>query len=111
MHIDHAGKCPPISRQHVSDVIAARMRRIDALPAEELSPPRYVGIFAVYKKIGVEKLSVNRDVLDHFPPVQSGRRGGAEDILVLQEVTVVNLLAPSIEMAQHGSEVDAGRID
>ena len=51
------------------------------------------------------------DVVDHRPAVQRSGSRRAEYILVVQVMAVVYFLAATVQVAQHRSEVDAGRID
>src|SRR6266851_4331833 len=92
-------------------MIASRQWSVDAAPAHQLGAPSYVGVFAVDEEIGVEELAIERNVLDHLAAVK--RRGcrRAEDILVLQIVSVVHFLTAAVEMPQHRIEVNPGGID
>jgi hypothetical protein len=91
-------------------VIPAGVRGVQAFPAHQLGAPGHIGIFAVDEEIGIEEFAVERNVFDHGAAVKRRGRGGAEHVLVLQVVAVVDFLAAAIQMAQHGVEVDAGGI-
>ena len=92
-------------------MIATCMRRVHAAPPQQLRPPRYVGIFSVDEEIRIEELVIYRDVFDHLAPVQRGRRGGAKNIFVIAETSVIPLEAAAIQVAKIGSEINAGGID
>src|SRR5438477_9668765 len=92
-------------------MIAARVGRIDAAPAEQLRPPGDIGVLAVHKEIWIEKLTVDRDVVDHAPAVQRSRGGCSEHVFMLQIMTVVDLLAAPVQMPEHGREINSGGID
>ena len=48
-----------------------------------------------------------RDVIDHLPAIERGRRGGAEYVLEIQIMAVVHFLAAAVQMAQHRREIDS----
>ena len=110
VHVDFGRQRAAVAGQHIAHVIAAGVGHVQALPAHQLRPPGHVGILAVDEEIGIEELAVERDVLDHRAAVERGRGSGAEDVLVLQEMAVVHLLAAAVQVAQHGVEVDSGGI-
>ena len=110
VHVDLGRQRAAVTGQHLANVIAARVGRVQAFPAHQLGPPGDIGILAVDKEIGIEEFAVEGNIVDHGPPVERGGRGSAEDVLVLQVVPVVHFLAAAVEMAQHGVEVDTGGI-
>ena len=91
-------------------MIAARQRRVNAAPAHQLSAPCDVGVLAVNKKIRIEELPENGDILDHLAAVQRRGGGGAEHVFEVEVVAVVHFLAAAVQVAQHRGEVDAGGI-
>ncbi len=111
VHVDEGRQRPAVSRQRLTNVVAARIRCVDAAPSHELGAPRDIGIFAISEEIVVEKLAVDRDIVDHLAPVEGGRRSGSENILVLAIMAVVFFEASAVKMSQVGSEVDPGGID
>ena len=110
MHVDLGRQRAAVAGQNLAHVIAAGVGSVDALPAHQLRAPRDIRIFAVHEEIGIEELAIERDVVDHFAAVESGRGGGAEHKFVLQVMAVIHFLAAAVQMAQHGVEIDAGGI-
>src|ERR1700693_1788816 len=92
-------------------MVATRQGSIDAPPAQQLGAPGDVSVFAVNEKVGIEKLAVDRNVIDHLTAVQCGGGRGSEHVLKIRVMAVVHLLAAPVQVPQHGCEVDAGGID
>jgi len=111
VHIDLFGEGAAVAGEDGADVVAAGVGGIEAAPAEELGAPGDVGVFAVDEEVGIEELAVDGDVVDHFAGVEGGGGGGAEDVLALEEVAVVDFAGAAVEVAEVGGEVDAGGVD
>ena len=93
-------------------MIAARVGRVDAPPAEQLRAPGDVGILAVDEEIGVEELAVDAKCRRSSPAGTSAAAAVApKTYSFVQVVSVVDFLAAAIEVPQHRSEVDSSRID
>src|ERR1700722_7948031 len=92
-------------------MIASCERRIKAAPTHQLRTPCDIGVLAVNEKVGIEKLSEDGNIVNHFAAIK--RRGGgcSENIFEIKIMPVVDFLAASIEMPQHRREIDARRID
>ena len=56
-----------LAGEHAAHVIAARPRRIEAPPSQQLRPPRHVGVFAVDEEIVVEELAAQNMELTMNP--------------------------------------------
>ena len=109
----------PVHRQHGADVIGAGVRRVEALPAQQLRAPSDVGVFAVNEEIRIKEFRSaglvgsprQRDVVDHLATVKRRRSRGPKNILVIHVLAVVHLLAAPVQMPQHRIEVDTRGID
>src|ERR1700692_1203718 len=86
VHVDLGRQGSPVAGQRIAYVVAPGVRGIKAFPAEQLRAPGHIGVFPVNKKIRVEELAADGDVVDHFAPVERGGSRGAEYIFVIAEV-------------------------
>ena len=91
-------------------MVTASEGSVYAAPAHQLRAPGHVRVLAVHKKVGVEKLAVERDILDHLTAIESRGRGGSEHKLVLQVMSVVDFLTAAVEVTQHRIEVNTGGV-
>src|SRR3954469_17291842 len=110
MHVDGGGHRFSVRGQDASNVIGDRFGQVKASPSKQLGSPCNVGIFAISKEVSVEKLSLERDVIDHLSPVQGGCSGRSEDILGLVVTAIVGLLTASVEVAQVRSKEDSSGV-
>src|ERR1700704_4017551 len=70
MPVDLHRKLPALFRCHPPHMPADGGPHVQALPSHQLRPPGDVGVLAISEKIGVEKLSCNRNVVDHGAAIQ-----------------------------------------
>ena len=89
-------------------MIGDRLRVVQAFPAKKLGTPSEVGIFAISEKISVEKLSTDGDIVQHAAAVKTSGAGAAENVFKLFVLSMVGELAAAVEVAEVGSEEDAG---
>ena len=85
-----------------ADVPGHSSGRIKALPSQQLRTPRQIGVLTIGEEMLVEKLSLDRDILDHFVAIQRGSAGRSEDIFRCFKLSLIQFFSAPIEMTKVG---------
>src|SRR5579859_6574405 len=79
-------------------------------PAHELRPPGKIGVFTIRKESFVVKFTGHAHIVNHRAAVERGSSSRAEDVFHFLIFAGVDRIGATIEMAQIGKKIDAGRI-